>query len=61
MPVTTKTLFDQFDDLRDQYALKQITRDEFIKRMEVLTLDHQEAQTEAALIDQDQHTQRTST
>lgn len=47
-----KALFDQFDDLRDAYCLGQITREEFVKRMEVLTLDHRDAQTEAKLIEE---------
>jgi len=35
--------FDRIDDLRDQYALRQLTRNELVKLLDELKLDYDEA------------------
>jgi hypothetical protein len=48
-PVTAQeaAYFDRIDDAIDAYACDQITREEFIKRLREINIDHFEAQWRA--------------
>jgi hypothetical protein len=48
-PVTAQeaAYFDRIDDAIDAYACDQITREEFVKRLKEINIDHYEARWRA--------------